>query len=100
MKCHGHWQLESPGPAALRLLSRPGRHESRFCNLQADGLFLSNQHSDIDDMHSIFMSFLCGIVLRYAHSNPDTARFTVLRVECGLQGGVEAVLQPDEKDKP
>ena len=24
-----------------------------------------------------------GIVLRYAHRNPDTARFTTLRVECG-----------------
>jgi len=41
-----------------------------------------------------------GIVLRYAHSNPHTARFTMLRVECGSQGGLQAVLQPDENDEP
>ena len=41
-----------------------------------------------------------GINLRYTHRAPDKAKFTMLQVNSGVQGGIIFSLRPDEGDEP
>ena len=47
-----------------------------------------------------YVKVIGGINLRYTHTAPDKAKFTMLQVISGVQGGVVFSLRTDEGDEP
>ena len=52
----------------------------------------------LTDQH--FINVNGAVVMRYSHLIPDKMRFTMLREEFGVQGGMSLLLEPTEDDAP